>query len=71
MHCRASEAPKIVAVDLQPISPIEGVCCIQGDITTEATANQVVSHFDGAKADLIVCDGAPDGEFRLSSACQE
>lgn len=22
---------------------------------------QVISHFDGEKADLVVCDGAPDG----------
>ena len=33
----------------------------QGDITSEATARQVISHFHGHHADLVVCDGAPDG----------
>lgn len=32
--------PKIVAVDLQPMAPIEGITQIQGDITSEATALQ-------------------------------
>ncbi len=56
------ELPKIVAVDLQPMAPIEGVVQLQGDITSEATAREVIGHFDGGRADLVVCDGAPDGE---------
>lgn len=24
---------------------------------------QVIKHFDGCKADLVVCDGAPDGRM--------
>ena len=54
--------PKIVAVDLQPMAPIEGIVQIQGDITSEATAQEVISHFNGNQADLVVCDGAPDGK---------
>jgi len=38
---RAQDAPKIVAVDLQPMAPIEGVTQIQGDITSAATAAEV------------------------------
>lgn len=34
---------------------------VQGDITSEATAREVISHFDGQQAELVVCDGAPDG----------
>ena len=52
--------PQIVAVDLQEMAPIEGVVEIQGDITSLATAEQIISHFRGQKADLVVCDGAPD-----------
>jgi hypothetical protein len=26
------------------------------------TLLQVIRHFDGSKADLVVCDGAPDGK---------
>ena len=56
-----------MAVDLQPMAPIEGVTQIQGDITSAVTARQVISHFDGEKADLVVSDGAPDGGY--SSFC--
>ncbi|XP_033356015.1 putative tRNA (cytidine(32)/guanosine(34)-2'-O)-methyltransferase [Bombus vosnesenskii] len=52
--------PKIVAVDLQAMAPIEGVIQIQGDITNINTAKQIISHFDNEQADLVVCDGAPD-----------
>lgn len=52
--------PKIVAVDLQPIGPVEGVEMIQGDITSETTARRIIDIFKGHQADLVVCDGAPD-----------
>lgn len=51
---------KIVAVDLQAMAPIPGVVQIQGDITKKTTATQIISHFEGKKADLVICDGAPD-----------
>ncbi|PIO73140.1 ribosomal RNA large subunit methyltransferase J [Teladorsagia circumcincta] len=50
---------KIVAVDLQPMSPIAGVTQIQGDITDNYTAKRIIDVF-GTLADLVVCDGAPD-----------
>ena len=56
----AEELPKIVAIDLQPMAPIEGVTTIQGDITSMDKVREVLSHFDGKYADLIVGDGAPD-----------
>ncbi|KAJ2559737.1 putative tRNA (cytidine(32)/guanosine(34)-2'-O)-methyltransferase [Coemansia sp. RSA 1933] len=51
---------KIVAVDLQAMAPLPGVIQIQGDITKLSTAEQIISHFDGEHADLVVSDGAPD-----------
>ncbi|KAK2142088.1 hypothetical protein LSH36_997g01015 [Paralvinella palmiformis] len=51
---------KIVAVDLQAMAPVPGVIQIQGDITKVSTAQNIVSYFEGDKADLVVCDGAPD-----------
>ncbi|KAL7568758.1 hypothetical protein ACA910_021750 [Epithemia clementina (nom. ined.)] len=52
---------QIVAVDLQPMAPLDDtVLCLQGDITLEETARQIIQHFDGHKAELVVCDGAPD-----------
>ncbi|XP_011500039.1 PREDICTED: putative tRNA (cytidine(32)/guanosine(34)-2'-O)-methyltransferase [Ceratosolen solmsi marchali] len=53
-------APKIIAVDLQAMAPIEGVIQIQGDITNINTAEQIIAYFDNEQADLVVCDGAPD-----------
>lgn len=53
--------PIIVAVDLQEIAPIEGVIILQGDITSKATAAAIIGQFPpGERADLVVCDGAPD-----------
>ncbi|XP_042433821.1 putative tRNA (cytidine(32)/guanosine(34)-2'-O)-methyltransferase isoform X2 [Zingiber officinale] len=57
---RDGDLPLIVAIDLQPMAPIEGVIQVQGDITNARTAEVVIRHFDGCKADLVVCDGAPD-----------
>ena len=51
---------KIVAVDLQAMAPLPGVIQIQGDITKRSTAEQIVSEFSGRRAQLVVCDGAPD-----------
>ncbi|KAL4220793.1 putative tRNA (cytidine(32)/guanosine(34)-2'-O)-methyltransferase [Mactra antiquata] len=51
---------KIVAVDLQAMAPIPGVIQIQGDITKTSTADEIIGHFEGEQADLVVCDGAPD-----------
>ena len=52
--------PRIVAVDLQEMAPIPGVVTIQGDITANSTAEEIIAHFRGDLADLVVCDGAPD-----------
>ena len=52
---------KIVSVDLQDIAPIDGVIRIKGDITKLSTAEEIVQQFNGQLADLVVCDGAPDG----------
>lgn len=52
--------PDIVAIDLQPMAPIEGVLTMQGDITSVVTAQRVIEHFQGERAELVICDGAPD-----------
>ena len=55
-----NENPNIVAVDLQPMAPIDGVLCIQGDITSYETAQSILKPFQTKRAELVVCDGAPD-----------
>jgi tRNA (cytidine32/guanosine34-2'-O)-methyltransferase len=56
----AVEAVRVVSVDLQEMAPIPGVQLIQGDITSKRTAEQIISYFQGQKAQVVVCDGAPD-----------
>lgn len=50
----------VVAVDLQEMADIPGVTQIRGDISSIETIKQILSAFGNEKADLIVCDGAPD-----------
>lgn len=38
---RDQDLPLIVAIDLQPMAPIEGVIQVQGDITNARTAEVV------------------------------
>ena len=32
-------------------------------VTKESTAFEIIEHFEGEKADLVICDGAPDGKL--------
>ncbi|KAF3903988.1 hypothetical protein AA313_de0201581 [Arthrobotrys entomopaga] len=53
---------KIVALDLQPMTPLPGVITLQADITHPSTLPLVLKHLesDCANVDLVVSDGAPD-----------
>jgi 23S rRNA U2552 (ribose-2'-O)-methylase RlmE/FtsJ len=53
----------IVSVDLQDMAPIEGIVQLKGDITQQSTANEVIRLMQGQQADLVICDGAPDGTW--------
>lgn len=43
-------------------APLDGVIQLQGDITKKSTAEKIISYFDGGMADIVICDGAPDGK---------
>jgi tRNA (cytidine32/guanosine34-2'-O)-methyltransferase len=60
-QCRA-HAPRglLVRASKTATLPRGSLLCTQGDITSEATAAEVVAHFGGLLADLVVSDGAPD-----------
>ncbi|GAU97229.1 hypothetical protein RvY_08561-2 [Ramazzottius varieornatus] len=58
--CKDDPSIRIIAVDLQPMAPLEGVMQLQGDITDRSTADNIIAHLDGQLSDLVVCDGAPD-----------
>lgn len=50
---------RVIAVDLQPMAPIKGVSCIQGDITSYETAKSILT-LSSKHVELVICDGAPD-----------
>ena len=50
---------KIVSVDLQPMTPIEGVTTLQADITHPKTLQKSLEIFGGEPADCGCRDGAP------------
>ncbi|KAF2092504.1 FtsJ-domain-containing protein [Rhizodiscina lignyota] len=65
------ENVKIVAVDLQPMSPLEGITMLQADITHPSTVPLLLKALDpetfdpsatiaSHPIDLIISDGAPD-----------
>ncbi|MCJ1238561.1 hypothetical protein MMC14_006551 [Varicellaria rhodocarpa] len=64
---------KIVAVDLQPMSPLEGITTLKGDITHPSTIPRILQALDpdtydpeststssSHPVDLVLSDGAPD-----------
>ncbi|GAB9468947.1 Ribosomal RNA large subunit methyltransferase j [Globisporangium polare] len=50
----------VIAVDLMEMAPIDGVIQLKGDITHKQTADEIIAHFEGQKAQVVVSDGAPD-----------
>jgi 23S rRNA (uridine2552-2'-O)-methyltransferase len=53
-------AGRIVAVDLLPMDPINGVRFIRGDFGDLATLQAVQAALSGRPVDLVVCDLAPN-----------
>jgi len=63
---------KIVSIDLQPMSPLEGITCLKADITHPSTVPLLLKALDPAydetsssteashPVDLVLSDGAPD-----------
>lgn len=63
---------KIVAIDLQPMSPLTGITCLRADITHPATVPLLLRTLDptydpltsapqaSQPVDLVISDGAPD-----------
>ncbi|KAK3214498.1 hypothetical protein GRF29_19g323930 [Pseudopithomyces chartarum] len=65
------EGVRIVAIDLQPMSPLEGVTTLRADITHPSTVPLMLKALDpdtydstatapSAPVDLVISDGAPD-----------
>jgi len=53
-------AGTIIALDILPMDPIEGVTFLQGDFREEEVLNQLSAIMAGRKADVVVSDMAPN-----------
>ena len=51
---------RIVALDLLPMEPIEGVEFIQGDFREDEVVQRLASEFAGQRVDIVVSDMAPN-----------
>ena len=51
---------RIIALDVLPMEPIEGVVFIQGDLREDAVLAQLASQLQGQRLDLVLSDMAPN-----------
>ena len=51
---------RVVAVDLLPLAPLPGVHFIQGDFREQEVLDALLAALGGNKADLVICDLAPN-----------
>jgi 23S rRNA (uridine2552-2'-O)-methyltransferase len=51
---------RVVAVDLLPMEPLPGVRFIQGDFREQEVLEALLLALGGSKADLVICDLAPN-----------
>jgi 23S rRNA (uridine2552-2'-O)-methyltransferase len=57
---RLGKKDHLVAVDLLPIDPVEGVAFIQGDFTEDKVRSQLSEMMGGRAVDLVLSDMAPN-----------
>lgn len=53
-------AGEIIALDILPIEPIDGVLALQGDFTESETLDKLLKMLSGKPVDLVICDMAPN-----------
>ena len=51
---------KVIATDILPMDPVKNVDFCQGDFTDEAVLERILALLEGRKADLVLCDIAPN-----------
>jgi 23S rRNA (uridine2552-2'-O)-methyltransferase len=57
---RVAPGGRVLAVDLLPMEPVQGVEFIQGDFTEPAVLDSVKTRLGAAGADLVISDMAPN-----------
>jgi 23S rRNA (uridine2552-2'-O)-methyltransferase len=57
---RVGAAGKVVAIDLLPMEPIDGVAFVQADFTAAKGLAAIEAALEGGKADVVLSDMAPN-----------
>ncbi len=57
---RVGARGRVVALDILPIEPLQGVDVIQGDFTEQAVLGLLLDKLGGAAVDLVISDMAPN-----------
>jgi 23S rRNA (uridine2552-2'-O)-methyltransferase len=57
---RVAPSGRVIAMDLLPMEPIEGVEFMQGDFGDDAIIQSLLASLSGAKADWVISDMAPN-----------
>ncbi len=57
---KTGSAGRVIAIDLEPMDPIQGVHFIQGDFTLTSTRDQLIGALGGAPVRLVMSDMAPN-----------
>jgi 23S rRNA (uridine2552-2'-O)-methyltransferase len=60
----------VVGMDLSPIQPIKGITFLQGDMTHEASLDELINIIGDRKADVVLSDMSPDisGNYSVDQA---
>jgi 23S rRNA (uridine2552-2'-O)-methyltransferase len=64
------ENGKIIGIDISPIQPINDITFLQGDMTEDASIQEIIELMDNQKADVVLSDMSPDisGNYSMDQA---
>ena len=57
---KAGDAGRVIAVDIKPVEPIDGVLFIKGDARSESVLSNIKETLSGVSADVVISDMAPN-----------
>jgi len=60
----------VIGMDLSPVKPISGITFLQGDITSDASINELIDIIGGKKVDVVLSDMSQDisGNYSIDQA---
>lgn len=60
----------VIGIDISPVKPISGITFLQGDITSEASVNELIDMIGVKKVDVVLSDMSPDisGNYSVDQA---